>query len=83
MYVKGNLRQEIMFPSRVSDDDEMLCYSNSYWCCDRVDKRSTIRYIFMYLGAPISWCSKKQPMVALSTCWAEYIADALSACQAV
>lgn len=37
----------------------------------------------MYLGAPISWFSKKQPMVALSTYEAEYIVGALSAYQAV
>ncbi|XP_050885332.1 uncharacterized mitochondrial protein AtMg00810-like [Lathyrus oleraceus] len=49
----------------------------------RVDRRSASRYFFKYLGGPISWCSKKQLVVALSTCEAEYIAGALSACQAV
>ncbi|GAU24164.1 hypothetical protein TSUD_83990 [Trifolium subterraneum] len=33
--------------------------------------------------APISWCSKKEPVVALSSCEAEYIAASLSTCQAI
>lgn len=38
---------------------------------------------FKYLGSPISWWSKKLPVVALSTYEVEYIASVLSACQAV
>ncbi|PNX61424.1 copia-type polyprotein, partial [Trifolium pratense] len=30
-----------------------------------------------------SWCSKKEPVVALSSCEAEYIAASLSTCQAI
>jgi len=32
---------------------------------------------------PISWCSKKESVVALSTCECEYIVVAMSAYQAV
>jgi len=37
----------------------------------------------MYGVAPISWSSKKQSIVALSTCEVEYVAATMSACQAV
>lgn len=37
--------------------------------------------MFMYLGALVSWCSKKKPMIVLSTCEAEYITGILLACQ--
>ncbi|BAT90088.1 hypothetical protein VIGAN_06126200 [Vigna angularis var. angularis] len=37
----------------------------------------------MLNGSPISWCSKKQPVVALSSCEAEYIAGSYAACQGV
>ena len=72
-----------MFSSGVLDDTEMIYYSNSEWCGDRVDKKNTTWYLCNYLGDAISWCSKKQPMVALPTCEVEYIVGALSACQAV
>lgn len=35
------------------------------------------------MGGLISWCSKKQPVVALSICEAKYIVGVLSACQAM
>ncbi|XP_050876428.1 uncharacterized mitochondrial protein AtMg00810-like [Lathyrus oleraceus] len=49
-----------------------ICYAIGM-CGDRVDIRSTSGYFFKYMGDPISWCSKKQPMISLSTCEAEYI----------
>lgn len=37
----------------------------------------------MYLTAPISWCSKKQPLVSPLTCEEEYIIGVLSVCLVV
>jgi hypothetical protein len=31
---------------------------------------------------PVSWCFKKQPVIALSSCEAEYVAGSLAASQA-
>ncbi|MCI18519.1 cationic amino acid transporter 1-like [Trifolium medium] len=61
----------------------MVGYTDSNWCGDKDDRKSTVGYIFLYGGALISWCSRKEPVVALSTCEAEYIAASLSACQGV
>ena len=82
-YVKGTLKYGVLFPSGRKIKLELLSYSDSDWCGDRVDKRSTSRYLFKFLGGPISWSSKKQPVVALSTCEAGYIARIVVACQAV
>ena len=60
-----------------------MYYSDSNWYGDKVDKRSTFGYLFKYLRGLISWCSKKQPVIALSTCEAEYIAGVVVACQVV
>ena len=40
---------------------------------DTVDRKSRCGYIFMFGGATISWMSKKQSVVALSSTKAEYI----------
>lgn len=69
-----------MFPLSAKIGSEMICYSDSGWYGDRVDRRSTSGYLFKYLWSPTSLCSKKQPDVALSTCEAEYIAGALTSC---
>ena len=82
-YIKGTLKYGVLFHSDAESDLELICYSDFDWCGDKVDKRSTSKYIFKYLRGPISWCFKKQLVVALSTCEAEYIVSALSACQAV
>lgn len=39
--------------------------------------------VFLFQCSPISWCSKKQPIVALSNCEAEYMVGAVAACQAI
>ncbi|CAH9115945.1 unnamed protein product [Cuscuta epithymum] len=38
-------------------------------------------FVFFLGNTPISWCSTKQDVVALSTCEAEYIAACYAACQ--
>ena len=82
-YIKGTLKYVVLFPYGVKSKSELVCYSDYDWCGDIVDKRSTSRYFLKYLGSHISWFSKKQTLVALSTFEAEYIASALSVCQAI
>ncbi|XP_050896640.1 uncharacterized mitochondrial protein AtMg00810-like [Lathyrus oleraceus] len=40
-YIKGTRKHGVLFSSGVESDSELTCYSNSDWCEDRVDKRST------------------------------------------
>ncbi|PNX85867.1 hypothetical protein L195_g041941 [Trifolium pratense] len=49
----------------------------------KILRKSTAGYMFFNGGAPISWCSKKEPIVALSSYEDEYIAVSLSTCQVI
>ena len=79
-YIQGTLKYGVLFPSRRKSEPKLVGYYDSDWCGDRVDIRSTSGYLFKFLGGPISWSSKKQPIVTLSTCEAEYIAGAVAVC---
>jgi len=63
--------------------NELIGYSDSDWCGDLTDRRSTSGYVFKFNDAVISWCTKKQPVTALSSCEAEYIAGTFATCQAL
>ncbi|MCI50318.1 copia-type polyprotein, partial [Trifolium medium] len=72
-YVKGSLKLGLLFPTGMKKDSaELVSYSD--WGGDKIDRRSTYGYVMLYNGASIAWCTKKQPVTALSTREAEYIA---------
>ena len=48
-------------------------YSDSDWASDLDTRRSTSGYVTMMAGAPISWMSKLQSIVATSSMEAEYV----------
>ncbi|KAJ8622249.1 hypothetical protein MRB53_030778 [Persea americana] len=50
---------------------------------DQDDRKSTSGYVFLLSSGAISWSSKKQPIVTLSTIEAEFVAAASCACQVV
>ena len=58
----------------VLEGERPIAYSDADWASDVNDRKSTSGYIFMISGAAVSWKSKKQTCVALSTAEAEYIA---------
>ncbi|KAK2974052.1 hypothetical protein RJ640_006244 [Escallonia rubra] len=62
---------------------ELAGYSDSDWVGSCDDRKSTTGFVF-YLGeTAFTWSSKKQPIVALSTCEAEYVAAASCVCHAI
>lgn len=58
-------------------------YSDSDWAGCYEDMKSTSGYLFCLGLSPVSWKSKKQPTVALSSTEAEYVAVCTAACQGV
>ena len=57
----------------------MTAYTDNDYARDIDDRKCTSGYVFMLSGGAISWTSKKQPIVTLSTTEAEYVAAALCA----
>ena len=68
--------------AQATEQFNMIGYSDADWCGDKIDKRSTTCFVFMLKGACISWSSKKQSIVVLSSCEAEYVAGSSTTCQA-
>ncbi|UYV74740.1 hypothetical protein LAZ67_12000761 [Cordylochernes scorpioides] len=53
---------------------KLAAFADADWGSDKEDRKSYSGYIFVLDGAAISWCSRKQKCVALSTAEAEYYA---------
>ncbi|XP_019425142.1 PREDICTED: uncharacterized protein LOC109334025 [Lupinus angustifolius] len=71
-YLKGTVELGLLLPCKTSNlNHEMFGFSDADWCGDKADRKSTTGYLFLLGNAPISWCSKKQDVVALSSCEAE------------
>ncbi|KAG2962578.1 Retrovirus-related Pol polyprotein from transposon TNT 1-94 [Phytophthora cactorum] len=75
-YLQGTKTHGICFKS--GDNIDFRGYSDADWAGDLADRKSTSGYTFMLMGAPVSWGSKKQSSVSLSTSEAEYIALSLA-----
>ena len=71
-YLKGTKQYGIKY--RKTDNAAITEYSDANWAGDLDDRQSTSGNVFMMANGPISWLSKKQATVALSTEESEYIA---------
>ena len=54
---------------------------NVDWAGSAIDQRSTSDFMFSLGSAAITWSSKKQPIIALSSTEAEYRGAAVAACE--
>lgn len=72
-YLKGTADKELCY--RKCETLSIQAFSDADWAADN-DRRSTTGYCVSLSknGALVSWRTKKQPTVALSTCEAEYMA---------
>ena len=58
-------------------------YTDVDWASSKADQRSTSGFVFSLKSGAISWSSKKQPIVALSSTETEYRGAAVAACDVV
>ena len=80
-YLKGTVNYGLMYSSKTSK--ECVGYSDADWAGDLDDRKSTSGYLFQISGGAVTWRSKKQSCVALSTAEAEYMALSSAAQEAV
>jgi hypothetical protein len=80
-YLKGTTSYGLWYER--GKGDELTGWSDSDYAGDIDDRRSTSGYVFMIGTKAVSWPSKKQPIVTLSTTEAEFIAAASCACQGI
>lgn len=71
-YLRGTSNHRLEY--RKSIDGSITGYSDADWASDTDGRKSVTGYVFIAQGGAISWASKKQQAVAISTCEAEYYA---------
>ena len=69
-FVQGTRTCGIFYKAKSNLD--LIGFIDSDWEADNTDRNSTSRYVFMLVEGPISWLSKKQSAIALSSIEAEY-----------
>ena len=72
-YIKGTLDEGIVFCGEQNVLD-LTGYTDADYGSAKDNRKSTSGWLFCLGGGPISWSSKRQLVVALSSCKAEYIA---------
>jgi hypothetical protein len=73
-YLAGTKNHGLCFGGSESNLNEIVGYSDADYGGDIETRRSTSGSIFKLNGGPVTWSSKKQPIVVLSTMESEYIA---------
>ncbi|MCO5604381.1 hypothetical protein L7F22_058546 [Adiantum nelumboides] len=78
-YVRATLDHALFYAADVPV--ELHGYTDADWVGSATDRRSTSGFMFTLGSAAITWSSKKQPTVALSSTEAEYRGAAVAACE--
>ncbi|WVZ51069.1 LOW QUALITY PROTEIN: hypothetical protein U9M48_002253 [Paspalum notatum var. saurae] len=81
-YIAGTIHYGLSY-DRQEGGLTLLRYRDSGMASDADDRKSTSGVLFRLGRSPVSWQSQKQPVVALSSCEAQYIAAAMAACQGI
>jgi len=78
-YVRSTLDYALFYEAGVPL--ELYGYTDADWADSIVNRRSTSGFMFSFGSAVVTWSSKKQPKVALSSTEAEYRGDAMATCE--
>lgn len=79
-YLRGTIDLKLTYRSNLQP---LIGYTDADWASDRYTRRPTSGFVFNVGSGAISWSSKRQPTVALSTCEAEYMGQTQATKEAV
>ena len=80
-YVSGTMDQGILYKEGAAI--RLEGYTDADWAGSVSDRRSTSGFVFSLGSGAVSWSSKKQPTVALSSTEAEYRGAAIATCEEI
>lgn len=76
-YLRGTTNHGLVYKSNEHGKFDLHAYTDADFAGGAIsDGKSTSGYVFFLAGGPISWQSKRQSVVAISTTEAEYIGQA-------
>lgn len=71
-YIKATEDWGLLYEGGSSEALTLMAFSDADWAGDPDSRRSISSFVFLLAGCAISWSSKRQPTVALSSTEAEY-----------
>ncbi|XP_052479605.1 uncharacterized mitochondrial protein AtMg00810-like [Gossypium raimondii] len=80
-YLQGTTDYEILY--KKGEKSTLIGFTDSDYARDQDDRKSTSGYVFMLGTGVVSWSSRKQLIVTLSTTEAELVAASACVCQAI
>lgn len=80
-YLKGTANLKLRYTKPKTNN--IIAYSDADWASEIDKRKSCTGYIIKWSNAAICWQSKRQPIVALSSTEAEYIALSSTTCEIV
>jgi len=80
-YIKHTLQCGIFYETK--SQLQVHGYTDVDWADNVLDRKSTSGFMFSFGSGAVSWSSRKQPTVALSSTEAEYRNAAIAACEVV
>ena len=82
-YLKGTKDMSLLYGESKHGEVTLKGFADADWATDKDTRRSVTGYVFEVGGAAVTWNSKLQPTVALSTSEAEYMAASAATQEAI
>lgn len=73
-YLRGTLDLGLRYTGINAEGEFLTAFCDADWAGDLDERKSTSGYVMMLSNGAVSWRSKKQTVIALSTAEAEYVA---------